>query len=63
MADIDVVKKSSHTWLWIMIALVIVAAVFFLLRGNQGSATRSLMHEGGQPLAAALSGPHAELRG
>jgi bacteriorhodopsin len=63
MADIDVVKKSSHTWLWIVIALVVVAALFFMLRGNQRPNTRSLMNEGGQPLAAALSARSASPRG
>lgn len=53
MADIDVVKKSSHTWLWIAIALLIVIALFFLF--GRGSDTRSgfLERNGGQPLAAA----------
>jgi hypothetical protein len=58
MADIDVVKKGSRTWLWIVIALAIVVALFFMMRGGQrqgqGSRTGSLLNQGGQPLAAAL---------
>lgn len=59
MADIDVVKKGSHVWLWILIALVVVVALFFLF--GRGSETRSgfLDRNGGQPLAAAP--PPAEL--
>jgi Na+/H+ antiporter NhaC len=58
MADIDVVKKSSHTWLWIVVALVIVIALFFLF--GTGSETRSgvLDRNGGQPLAAGPSPAH-----
>jgi hypothetical protein len=53
MADIDVVKKSSHVWLWILIALVVVVALFFLF--GRGSETRSgfLDRNGGQHFAAA----------
>jgi hypothetical protein len=36
MADIDVVPKrhSSLTWLWIVIALVVIVALWFALSGR-----------------------------
>lgn len=40
MADIDIVPKHrSNMWLWIVIALVIVAALWFAL-GNRGRSAR-----------------------
>jgi hypothetical protein len=35
MADIDVVKKGSHLWLWIMLAIVIALILWFVLSGSQ----------------------------
>ena len=58
MADIDVVKKGSHTWLWIIIILVILLAVFFLFARNPETRTGVLNEKGGQPFAAAP--PHVE---
>ena len=52
MGDIDVVKKGSRTWLWVVIALVIALAVYFMMRGGSGPDVGSLMMEGRQPLAA-----------
>ena len=60
MADIDVVKKSSHTWLWIIIALVIVIALFFLFGRNTDTRTGLLDQKAGQPFAAAP--PAADVR-
>jgi hypothetical protein len=34
MANIDVVKKGSHLWLWIMLAVVIVLVLWFVLRSS-----------------------------
>ena len=35
MADIDVVKKGSSSWLWIVIALVVLAIIlWFVMRGD-----------------------------
>jgi hypothetical protein len=36
MADIDVVKKSSNTWIWLVLALVVVALFiwFAMSRGD-----------------------------
>jgi hypothetical protein len=54
MADIDVVKKSSRTWLWVIIALAIVIAALFLLGRNPDTQAGLMYGEGGRPLAAAL---------
>jgi len=55
VADIDVVKKSSNTWLWIVIAIAVVVALWFMMagRGNEQRAGSAI--NGGQPLAAALT--------
>ena len=60
MADIDVVKKSSHTWLWIVIAIAIVLALWFMMAGGGTEPRAGSLINGGQPLAAALAAaPHA----
>jgi hypothetical protein len=40
MADIDVVKKSSNAWIWVIAAIAIVV-VLFLLFGRGGGSTSS----------------------
>jgi len=39
MADIDVVKKGSHTWLWILLAVVIALILWFVLSGSRTAQT------------------------
>ena len=40
MADIDVVKKRSNVWIWIIAAIVLVAIVWFVMgRDSRASAT------------------------
>lgn len=35
MADIDIVpKRRSHLWLWIVIALVVLAVLWYVLAGT-----------------------------
>lgn len=39
MADIDVVKGRSHTWVWWVLGLVVLALVLmFMLRGRDTNA-------------------------
>ena len=54
MTEIDVVKKSSRAWLWVLIALVIIAVLFFLVRGggNDTGPRRAVDHHG-QPFGGA----------
>ena len=61
MADIDVVKKSSRVWLWVVIALVVALALWFLLGRETTSAVGGQIDNGGRPHAAApqLVGPLA----
>lgn len=42
MADIDIVPKrrSSYLWLWILLALVILAVLWYALSGDHSSARR-----------------------
>ena len=62
MADIDVVKKSSHTWLWIVIGIAIALALWFMMAGSGNEQRVGSLINGGQPLAAALTAlPHAPL--
>jgi len=34
MADIDVVKKGSHVWLWIILAIVVALILWYVLAGS-----------------------------
>jgi hypothetical protein len=54
MADIDVVKKGSKTWLWVVIAIVIVLALWFVMGRETTSRVGWQIQEGGRPLAAVL---------
>jgi hypothetical protein len=45
MADIDVVpKRHTTTWLWVIVALVVVAVVLFMLFARGGDQTRPVSH-------------------
>ncbi len=60
MVDIDVVKKGSNLWLWIVLAVVIGLALWFMLAGSgtgvNGSGTR--LNDGARPaLIAAPAAP------
>ena len=47
MADIDVVKKGSSTWLWIVIALVVLALIlWFVMSGDPAPQTGLLLEDG-----------------
>ena len=47
MADIDVVKKGSSSWLWIVIALVVLALIlWFVMRGDPAPQTGVLLENG-----------------
>jgi hypothetical protein len=54
MADIDVVKKSSRTWLWVVIVLALLVAAFFLFGRGPDTQAGLMNGEGGRPLAAVL---------
>jgi hypothetical protein len=54
MADIDVVKKGSRTWLWLLIALAIVLMLWFLMGRDTTSRVGWQLNEGGPPHAAVL---------
>jgi hypothetical protein len=41
MADIDVVKKGSNLWLWIMLVIALALILWFVLGGSAGDAARS----------------------
>ena len=44
MADIDVVKKGSSSWLWIVIALVVLALIlWFVMSGDPAPQTGLLL--------------------
>ena len=53
MAEIDVVKKGSKAWVWILLAIAVLLALWFLMAGNNPPRTAYTI-EGGQPHAAAL---------
>jgi len=44
MADIDVVRKGSRTWLWIVIVLAVVLVAWWLMsRSGPGTRTTHLV--------------------
>jgi hypothetical protein len=49
MAEIDVVKKSSRVWLWVVIAIMVLAVLFFMTRGTSDTRTGHLIDHRGQP--------------
>lgn len=56
MADIDVVKKSSNSWLWILIALVVLALVLWFVMGRSSvPQTGFQLYPSGSPLVAAAT--------
>jgi hypothetical protein len=53
MADIDVVKKGSHVWLWIVLAIVIALVLWYVMAGSRTrSATAGFRMDQGGPAAA-----------
>jgi hypothetical protein len=58
MADIDVVpKRSSHLWMWIIIAVVLLAIIWAVVgsrRANTSSPQGQLQEHRHQPAAIAL---------
>jgi len=48
MADIDVVKKRSNTWMWVVLGIVVAAVLLFLLMRNNTTPNRSQL-DGRQP--------------
>lgn len=53
MADIDVVKKSSRAWIWILM-IVILALVAWFAFGASRTRTVGELEHGGQPHVAAV---------
>jgi hypothetical protein len=53
MADIDVVKKGSHVWLWIILAIVIALVLWYVMAGSGArSAQTGFRIDQGGPVAA-----------
>ena len=52
MADIDVVKKGSRAWLWVVILIALALVLWFILGNVRGQRTQTSIH-GGQPHHAA----------
>jgi len=64
MADIDIVpKQSSHVWLWVILAVVIVALAFWYFNRQPTRSTRAegaaAIHAMSQPAPLALASPLA----
>lgn len=60
MTQIDVVKKSSRVWLWVVIAILILGALFFLRRANSDTRTGHLIDHGDQPTTLVALLMHAQ---
>ena len=52
MADIDVVKRGSHVWLWIILAVVVALILWYVLAGARVAPAQTGMRidHGGQAL-------------
>jgi hypothetical protein len=59
MADIDIVPKrrSGNLWLWIVIAIIVVAALWFALGRSGRTARVGLLHQGAPAAVAQLDAP------
>ena len=58
MADIDVVKKGSRTWIWIVMLLVLALIVWFLMAGTGPDVSGSLeLQEGAVGVTAGHISP------
>ncbi len=59
MADIDVVPKHrSYVWLWIVLAIIVIALLFWAFRGA-GTRTTGSRLAGSSGVIAELQSPHA----
>jgi hypothetical protein len=55
MTEIDVVKKGSRTWLWVLMIIALALVLWFMFAGGN-TRSGSLLEEGRQPhLAAAFA--------
>jgi bacteriorhodopsin len=53
MADIDVVpKRKSNVWLWVLIALVVIAVLWMVFGRSQAPATGQLFEQTPATLAS-----------
>ncbi len=59
MADIDVVPKHrSNVWLWIVLAIIVIAVIFWAFRGA-GTRTTGSRLTGSSGVVAEFQSPHA----
>jgi hypothetical protein len=54
MADIDVVKKGSRTWIWIVLAIALALILWFVMAGTGTRETGNLLQGDGPLHSAAL---------
>jgi hypothetical protein len=47
MADIDVVKKGSRVWLWVLMLVVLALVLWFAMAGSNTPQTGFMFDEGG----------------
>jgi hypothetical protein len=57
MADIDVVKKGSRTWVWVLMLVVLAVILWMVLGGGTADRVGLNIAPGGQPLYAAVLAP------
>jgi bacteriorhodopsin len=56
MADIDIVpKKRSATWVWVLLAVVVLAVIIWMLMGRAPSRTTRGDTTVGHPVAVAVA--------
>ena len=63
MTEIDVVKKGSRTWLWVLMIVALALVLWFMFAGGNNQ-SGGLIEEGRQPhLAAAFVAPVVTITG
>jgi hypothetical protein len=56
MADIDVVKKPSRTWLWVLMAIIAALVLWFVVMPTRGpEGTGGALFDSEQQYAAAAA--------
>lgn len=57
MADIDVVKKGSRAWVWLVLIVLLALILWFVFGMNTADTTTGRLETGQPQLAAAVVSP------
>jgi hypothetical protein len=54
VADIDIVKKRSTTWIWVLLVALLLLAIWFFMAGGGTEQQIGSLNGGAQPLTVAV---------